>query len=144
MAKTTKKTITKVKPIKKIEEVKIAPKIVLVTHLNKDAKISPRKLRLLANDIKKYNPFDIITRLQFVNSSAARILINAIKNAIADAKNNYHLNPDSLKFHRVEVNEGTKIKRMDKSHGYRFSRGIITKRHSRLTIILSGEEINQK
>jgi len=31
-----------------------------------------------------------------------------------------------------------KIKRMDKSHGSRFARGIIQKRHSRLVIVLSG------
>lgn len=108
-------------------------------HLNKDLKISPRKLRLLVNDVKKLNPFDALTRLQFVNSKSARILLRDIKNAIANAKNNFKLNPDSLKFKEMRVDEGTKIKRMDKSHGYRFNRGIIIKRHSRLKIILKGE-----
>jgi len=108
-------------------------------HLNKDLKISPRKLRLLVNDVKKMNPFEALTRLQFVNSKSARILLRDITNTIANAKNNFKLNPDTLKFKEIRVDEGTKIKRMDKSHGYRFNRGVIIKRHSRLKIILKGE-----
>ncbi|HPD44556.1 MAG TPA: uL22 family ribosomal protein [Candidatus Woesebacteria bacterium] len=113
-----------------------------VVYLDKDLKISPRKLRLLVNEVKRLNPFETVKRLQFVNTKAARMLKLAINNAIADAKNNYHLNPDSLKFKEIRVDEGTKIKRMDRSHGYRFNRGIIIKRHSRLIISLTGEETN--
>ena len=131
--KKTKKTIIAAP----VETKKVELKDVL--HLNKDLKISPRKLRLLVNDVKKLNPFEALVRLKFVNSKSARILLRDITNAIANAKNNFKLNPDSLKFKEMRVDEGTKIKRMDKSHGYRFNRGIIIKRHSRLKIILKGE-----
>jgi len=143
---TIKKTV-KPAEIKKPELVK--PKVqkteqVLVKCLNKDIKISPRKLRLLANDIKKINPHDAVVKLPFINCKAARVILPVVKNVIADAKNNFNLNPDSLKFYSIRVDEGLKIKRMDKAHGYRFSRGVIQKRHSRLEIIVSGEKNGSK
>ena len=147
MDKTKKTTISKTskKPVvKKPVEAKISPvekKIGTAIYFNKDIKIVPRKFRLLVRDVVKLNPFEAIERLKFVNTNGARFLVRDIKNAIANAKHNYHLNPDTLKFKEMRVNEGTKIKRMDKSHGYRYSRGVIIKRHSRLNIILSGEEL---
>lgn len=147
LKKTTPATTKAVKPkaVKtkaiKTEAVKtetVAPKtIATVRYFNKDIKISPRKLRLLANSIKKENPFTCLERLKFVNSKASRVLQKGIKNAIANAKNQ-NFDQDSLKFHTIIANEGMKIKRMDKSHGYYFSRGVIIKRHSRLEIILAG------
>lgn len=137
------KTIAKNTPVKKVEVnreivtpvAKIEPTLVKFSHPN--LKISPRKLRLLANDVKKLAPTEVVTKLKFVNSNASRIFLTILKNAIATAKNKNFL-VDSLKFHEVRVDEGSKTKRMDKSHGSRFARGVIMKRHSRLLIILSG------
>jgi len=145
---TKKTTIAKVKAVKAVKTVKPLEtkktEIGTALYFNKDIKIVPRKFRLLVNDIKKLNPFVALEKLPFINSNAARFLIRDIKNAIANAKNNYHLNPDTLKFKEIRVDEGTKIKRMDKAHGYRFSRGVIIKRHSRLIITLSGEKLEIK
>jgi large subunit ribosomal protein L22 len=110
-----------------------------VRYFNKNLKISPRKLRLLATQVKKLNPFVALDQLKFTNSKAARILLRSIGNVIADAKNNFHLDTSSLRFSSIRVDEGMKIKRMDKSHGSRFNRGLIQKRHSRIEIILSGQ-----
>ena len=142
LKKTTPATTKAVKPkavkTKTVKTETVVPKaIATVRYFNKDIKISPRKLRLLANSIKKENPFTCLERLKFVNSKASRVLQKGIKNAIANAKNQ-NFDQDSLKFHTITANEGMKIKRMDKSHGYYFSRGVIIKRHSRLEIILAG------
>jgi large subunit ribosomal protein L22 len=141
------KTTKAVKPAKAVKPIKVSKDnqpdkkiektIDTVRYFNKDIKISPRKLRLLANSIKKENPFLCLERLKFVNSNASRVLQKGIKNAIANAKNQ-NFDQDSLRFHTIIANEGMKIKRMDKSHGYYFSRGVIIKRHSRLEIILAG------
>lgn len=141
---TKKTTVDKIKTIapKKatastpVEVKKIETKLVDFSHPN--LKISPRKLRLLVNSLTKFSPSDVVVKLKFVNSNASRLFLTVLKNAIATAKNNYNLNPETLKFHEVRVDEGSKIKRMDKSHGSRFARGIIIKRHSRLAIVLSG------
>lgn len=144
MAKTIKKPTTTVKKAvsKKITpptvETKI-PQTKICVYRNDNLKISPRKLRLLANSIKKLPPQEVIVKLSFTNTNAARILSKAIKTVVSSAKNNYNLSESSLKFDSIIVNEGQKIKRMDKSHGSRFARGIIIKRHSRLVITLKGQ-----
>jgi large subunit ribosomal protein L22 len=154
MATTTKKTTTVKKPVaKKAPVAKATSKVVkpvekkvevksatlgVAKYLNKNLKVSPRKLRLVVSAIKQLAPAVAYTRLKFTNTNAARILSKAIEDAIASAKNNHHLDPSTLKFSEMRVDEGMKIKRMDKGHGSRFARGIIQKRHSRLVIVLSG------
>ena len=144
------KTITKKPVIKKTSvtkevssKVEVTPVVVksetkLCRYTDKNIKLSPRKLRLLATSIKKLTVLDAATKLSLTNTLAARILTKAIKTVVSVAKNNYNLSPESLKFDTLKVDEGSKIKRMDKSHGSHFSRGIIMKRHSRLTIIVKG------
>ena len=131
----TKKTIP--------EEVKVIapdvkPSIVLAKYSHPNIKISPRKLRLLINDVKKLDPNEALVRLRFTNTAGARFLVKSLQIAISNAKNNYKLKPETLKFADIRVDEGQKIKRMDKSHGSRFARGVIMKRHSRLILVLSG------
>lgn len=112
----------------------------MAKYLNKNLMISPRKLRLLANNIKKMSPSEALIRLKFTNTKAARVMIKALQNVIADAKNNFNLDEKTLKFDLIKVDEGLKIKRMDKSHGSRFARGVIQKRHSRLIIHVKGNQ----
>ncbi|MFA6007815.1 MAG: uL22 family ribosomal protein [Candidatus Shapirobacteria bacterium] len=136
------KTITK-KPVAKKVVAPTTPTVVksetkLCRYIDKNIKISPRKLRLLATSIKKLNVLEAATKLSLTNSLSARILTKAIETVVSVAKNNYNLSPESLKFDTLLVDEGSKIKRMDKSHGSHFARGIIIKRHSRLTIIVKG------
>jgi len=117
----------------------VAPSAIkTVRFLNKNIKISPRKLRLLANTIKKLKPALALTQLKFINSRSARVLHQAVQSVIADAQNNHQLNPDTLVFDQIMVDHGPKFKRMDKSHSSRFARGLIQKRHSRLLISVKG------
>ena len=155
MADTTKKT-TKTKTVKKTvakkavtpkkvttkpvveKPVEITKAIKTAKYINKDIQISPRKLRLLVNEIRKFTPVEALNRVKFVNTKAARVLVKALTNIIADAKNNFNLDTNSLKFDTIKADEALKIKRMDKSHGSRYARGLIQKRHSRLVIIVKG------
>jgi len=155
MAKVIKKTtITKKTPItkvvKKATPIKVEKPVItkpivqteitskLVKYVNKNIQISPRKLRLLVDEVRKLSPQEALNRVKFINSKSARILIKALKNVIADAKNNFNLDTNSLKFDTIKADEAIKIKRMDKSHGSHFARGLIQKRHSRLVIIVKG------
>ena len=155
MAKVIKKTtITKKAPVSKVVKkttpVKVEKPVItkpviqtestiqLVKFVNKNIQISPRKLRLLVDEVRKLSPVEALNRVKFINTKSARILVQALKNVIADAKNNFKLDTNSLKFDTIKADEAIKIKRMDKSHGSRFARGIIMKRHSRLTLVLSG------
>lgn len=107
-------------------------------YVNKNIQLSPRKLRLLVDEVRKFTPVEALARLKFINTKAARILIKALKNIIADSKNNFNLDINSLKFDTIKADESIKLKRMDKSHGSHFARGLIQKRHSRLLIIVKG------
>jgi large subunit ribosomal protein L22 len=122
------------------EEKVISPKT--FRYLDKNIKISPRKLRLLVNTIKKLSPEDALTQLKFINTLSARILLKAIKTATNIAKNNLGIGINQLAFASMIVGDGLRIKRMDKSHGSRFNRGLIQKRHSRLTIIIRNSNQN--
>lgn len=144
VAKAAKVKVTKEIKVKAVSKIIETPKIEVVNkvakYLNKNIMISPRKLRLLVDNIRKMSPNEALTRLKFTNTKAARIMIKALQNVIADAKNNFNLNPDTLKFDLIKVDEGLKIKRMDKAHGSRFARGLIQKRHSRLIIHVKGNQ----
>lgn len=141
MPKITKKTTIKNKESKVATPKLIAKKEAVIKtarFVNKNIQLSPRKLRLLVDEVRKLSPVEALARLKFVNTKAARILIKALKNIIADSKNNFNLDINSLKFDTIKADEGMKLKRMDKSHGSHFARGLIQKRHSRLLIIVKG------
>jgi large subunit ribosomal protein L22 len=142
--KVVKKAETKaVSPVIKTPKVKEQSVVIeqkVVKYFNKNLMISPRKLRLLVDNIKKMSPAEALVKLKFTNTKAARIMVKALQNVIADAKNNFNLDEKSLKFVLLKVDEGLKIKRMDKSHGSRFARGLIQKRHSRLIIHVKGNQ----
>jgi len=143
MAQIIKKTITKakIKTVEKPVEIKpaeVKPVEKTAKYLNKNIQISPRKLRLLVDEVRKLSPVEALARVKFINTKAARILVQALKNILADAKNNFNLDTNSLKFDTIKADEALKIKRMDKSHGSHFARGVIQKRHSRLVIIIKG------
>lgn len=138
----TKKVVapkTDIKPIAKKETKPEVKKLETKTfkYSHPDLKVSPRKLRLLADAIKKLTPAEALVKLQFTNSNSSRLLKVVLTNAVNTAKNSGLLG-DTLKFDAMTIDEGKKTKRMDKSHGSRFARGIIIKRHSRLNIVLSG------
>ena len=150
MAKEIKKTTPVKKTVKpvKVSSVKktalkpiqpVSQKPVLVKYVDKNIKISPRKLSLTVDLIRPLRPVDTLVRLKFTNNKASRILYKAVANVIADAKHNFNLDGESLVFDQIFVGDGLKIKRIDKSHGSRFARGYIQKRHSRLTIIVKSK-----
>lgn len=141
----TKSVAAKEKKIKAVSKVVETPKVEVSTskiakYFNKNIMISPRKLRLLADNIRKLSPAEALVRLKFTNTKSARVMIKALQNVIADAKNNFNLDTNTLKFDLLKVDEGIRIKRMDKAHGSRFARGLIQKRHSRLVIHVKGNQ----
>ena len=101
------------------------PELIEVKTEAKYLPISPRKLRLVAEAVKRLEPEEALRKLAFLNKKGAQFLIKAIKTALADAENNFGLAKDSLRFVEILVNEGPRLKRRDKSHGARFNGGII-------------------
>ena len=109
-----------------------------VKAIAKNIRISPKKVRLVVDQIKNRKPQDAVKVLDFVNKRPAAAIKKTIMSAVANAKNNYALDEGSLLFKQISVNKGLTFKR------YRpVSRGRvhhILKRASHLTVVLEGEE----
>ena len=72
--------------------------------------MSPRKIRLVVDVIKKMKPVDAIEKLPFIQKRAGETLAKVIKSAIANAKNQGVSDTDLI-FKEIQVGEGPRLKR---------------------------------
>lgn len=109
-----------------------------VQAIAKNIRVSPYKVRLVVDQIKKLPPAETVKMLDFVTKAASKPLQKVIKSAISNAKNNSNLDENSLKFKEIQVGHGITFKR------YRpIARGrahSIKKRTSNIKVVLEGEE----
>lgn len=106
---------------------------------------SPRKVRLVATSVVGLSPQEAIARLSLARQKPAESIIKVIRQGLANAKNNFKVGDiDKLKISQIQVNEGPRAKRMDKSHGARFDRGIIQKKFYHLQVVLELKEKHGK
>ncbi len=104
-------------------------------------RMSPRRVREVADIIKGKRVEEARNILDFTNRRAAPAIKKLLDSAIANAENNFSLDPDRLIVARITVDEGPMWKRfVTKSHG-RANR--IVKRTSHVTIDLA-EQKEQK
>jgi len=97
-------------------------------------RMSPTKLRLVANLIKKLTVAKALDQLQFINKLASRPLSKLIKSAIANAEHNFELAKDNLFIKEITIDEGPTLKRsMPRAHGRATP---IRKRTSHINLVL--------
>lgn len=72
--------------------------------------MSPRKIRLVTDLIKKMKPTDAVAQLPFVQKRAADFVSKVIKNAMASAKVQ-GISETDLIFKEIQVGEGPTLKR---------------------------------
>lgn len=102
----------------------------------KHIRTSPRKVRLVVDAIRSLAPAEAVENLRFVNKRAAKQVAKVIGSAIANAKNNFHLDEAGLKFKEIQIGEGPTLKRWQA-----ISRGRahpIMKRTSHIKVVLTG------
>ncbi|MCX7880905.1 MAG: 50S ribosomal protein L22 [Patescibacteria group bacterium] len=104
----------------------------------KNVKISPKKLRFLLPEVKKLKPLEALDYLFYTPKKGARILYQALKSAIDNAKKTLKIKEDLLKFKVLTVEEGQKLKRYQP--GGRGTVKPIVKRMSHIKVILESEE----
>ena len=108
-----------------------------ITATAKNIRLSPKKVRLLVAQIKKMDPQQALSVLDFTSKSASRPLKKVIASAIANAKNNFGLAEQTLKFKSIFVEKGPVLKRFRPvARGRAHS---ILKRTSRISVVLEGE-----
>jgi len=103
-------------------------------------RIAPRKVRLVADLIRGKRIEEAQTILGFTTKRASQPLNKLLNQAIANAKNNFQIDPANLYIAKITVNEGPKYKRWHpRARGQAYE---IQKKTSHIIIILN--EIKKK
>ncbi len=96
--------------------------------------VSPRKLRLVADLIRKSRVDEALEQLKFSSKKAAQPLTKVINSAIANAVHNFDLNRDDLVVKSIMIDGGPVIKKMEpRAQGRGF---IERKRTSHISVFL--------
>ena len=106
--------------------------------LTRNARMSPRKVREIANQIQGRPVPEAIDFLTLIPRKSARLLAKTLKSAVANAENNHNLSADKLFVHRALVENGPVLKRF--KAGARASAKPRVKRMSHLRIVLSDSQ----
>ena len=101
-------------------------------------RMSPRKVRLVADILRGMSVDPALAQLQFMSKAAARPVRKLLESAIANATHNNQLDRASLFVKSVFVNQGPTLKRWrPRAMG---SAAPILKRTSHITLILGSKE----
>ena len=105
----------------------------------KFVRISPRKVRMLADGIKG-KPVEIaLDKLKFMPQKAASIVEKIMRSALANAEHNQNLDLDALVVRNLIVDQGPTLKRFRARARGRGTR--ILKKTSHITVVLAEESI---
>jgi large subunit ribosomal protein L22 len=100
-------------------------------------RISPRKIRLIMDQIRGKRVGEALNMLSFVPKKGAPILKKLLNSAVANAEQSSNVDVDNLYIKRVFADEGPTLKRYRPRAMGRATR--IRKRTSHLTVILDDE-----
>jgi large subunit ribosomal protein L22 len=102
--------------------------------IQKNLKSSPRKMRLVADMVRKMTPAQAVLQLRFTNAAAAPLLAKAIKTAVANAGSS-----ENLMFKSIEINEGLRMRRIRVGTAGRGRNRPYKKRYSHVKIVVTDE-----
>lgn len=106
----------------------------LVTAHARDLHIAPRKMRLVTNLVKNMNALDAMVQLQHTEKKASPMLIKLIQSAVANAKNNFSMDPQHLFIKSITADMGKVMKRyFPRARGSAFE---IRRKMSHVNIVL--------
>lgn len=100
----------------------------------KYVRISPRKARLVMDQIRGKRVEEALNMLTFAPQKAARIVKKVVESAVANAEQSANVDIDNLYIKRIYADEGPTLKRFRPRALGRATR--IRKRTSHLTVIL--------
>lgn len=106
--------------------------------VSKSVRVAPRKVRLVADSIRKQNIDDALASLSLLNKRGTDALEKTLKSAIANAVNNGKLDKNMLVIKAIEITEAPFYKRFRPStrgrvHPYK-------RRGSHIKIVLESQE----
>ena len=101
----------------------------------KDARISPQKARLVADQVRSLSVDRAMRILTFSNKKAAQLIKKVLESAVANAEHNEGADIDELKVAAICVDGGPVLKRMHARAKGRGNR--IVKRTSHITVTVA-------
>ena len=104
----------------------------------KTVRVTPRKARLVLDNIRGKSVEEALAILQFTPNQAAAAIAKVVKSAAANAEHNNQMDPDKLYIKACYADEGLVMKRyMPRAKG---SASQILKRTSHITVVVSDEK----
>ena len=100
----------------------------------KYARISPRKVKIVADLIRGKNVDEALAIVKFTQKASSDILEKLLKSAIANAENNHDMKHDKLYISEIYANQGPTLKRIRPAA--KGSAVRIRKRTSHITVAL--------
>lgn len=109
-----------------------------VRAVGKGLRVQPRKVRLVAREVRGDHAVLALAKLQHHKSKGARMLHKVLRSAVGNAMENNALSPETLVISRIQVDEGMRLKRIRARAQGRANR--ILKRTSHITVVLTEGE----
>jgi len=101
-------------------------------------RVQPRKVRIIADEVRGENAVKTAHLLRFHTSKSAALLRKVLISAMANAQENHGLSPDQLRIATIMVDEGPRLKRMQARAMGRGNR--IVKKTSHITVVVEDYE----
>ncbi len=100
---------------------------------------APIKMRRVANTIRGMRAQEALETLPLLPQGAAEPIYKTVKSAVANAEENYALDPDNLVISTIMIDEGPRLRRM--RYGARGRYKPIKKRMSHITVVVEEIEV---
>ena len=109
-----------------------------VRAVQRHIRMSPQKVRLILDVVRGKNAREALAVLKFLPHRAARPVAAAIKSAVANAENNFNMDPEELVITSCAADEGRTLKRWRPRARGRVNQ--ILKRSSHITVVVAEKE----
>lgn len=110
-----------------------------VRAFSRDAKISPKKARLILDEIRGKRVDEAMALLRFMPTPHARTVAKVVRSAVANAENNYNLQPRDLRIAQAYAGDGLTYRRLlPRARG---RADIMRRRRSNITVVVQDEEL---
>lgn len=101
--------------------------------------ISPQKARLVCDQVRGLDPYQASGILKHMPQKGAGLVLKVLESAMANAENNFELDPAEMFISQVYANEGPR--RPWRRFGARGRFKPITRRTAHVTVVLSEREL---
>jgi large subunit ribosomal protein L22 len=120
-----------------VQENKVINNNNLIRSSHNTAKISPRKVQIVANSIRGKGVLEVLNVLRFQNKKAAGIILQVVKSGVANAKNGKDIDSSNLYLKDILIGPGQTFKKGRIEAKGRFKP--IKKRTTNITVLLDSK-----